>query len=83
MDKIAPNIVMNIKLKSQFCYVNTVEDGHIMPVCRMRYFDIDRQSFSLCQYGNDTNQSCLFLSGKDNVKIEEILDSCRMYFKIT
>ena len=26
MEKIAPNIVIDIKLKSQFCYVNTVED---------------------------------------------------------
>ena len=37
MKKIAPNLVMDIKLKSQFCYVNTVEDSHIMSVCRIRY----------------------------------------------
>ena len=42
MGKIAQNIVRDIKLKSQSCHVNTVEDGHIMPVCSMRYFDIDR-----------------------------------------
>ena len=42
MWKIAANIVRDIKLKSQSCHVNTVEDGHIMPVCSMRYFDIDR-----------------------------------------
>jgi hypothetical protein len=80
MEEIAPNIVMDIKLKSQFCYVNTVEDGHIMPVCRMRHFDIDRWSFAFYTYGNETYQPCLPLSGKDNATIEEILDSCTMYF---
>ncbi len=80
MAKIAPNVVADIKLKSQFCYVNTVEDGHIMPVCRMRYFDINRWSFAFYTYSNETYQPCLPLSGKDNDTVEEILDSCTMHF---
>ena len=80
MGKIAQNIVRDIKLKSQFCYLNIVEDCNIMSVCRMRYFDVDKLSFALYTYGNDTYQPCLSLSGKDNATIKEILDSGTMSF---
>ena len=66
MDKIVPNLFMDITIKSQFFYVNTVE------VCHMRYFEVDKWSFAFYTYGNDTYRPCLLLSGKDNTTIEEI-----------
>ena len=80
MNKIAPDVIVGIKFKSQFCYLNTVEDGHIMPICRMRHFDINRWSFAFYTYSNETYQPCLPLSGKDQCIIEDILDSCTMHF---
>lgn len=77
---IAPNVTLEIKFRSQFCYINTLEDNQSMPACRMRYFDKDVWSFAFYTYSNEKYEPCLLLSGNAQGTPEEILEACIIYF---
>lgn len=77
---MAPEIIVDVKFRSQFCYVGTKEDNRVMPVCRIRYFGrLETLSYAFYTYSNEKYQSSWLSDGKETGTLEAILDSCGVY----
>ena len=80
MKTISPNVDLNIRFKSEFCYVYTIEDGHNMPLCRLRFYgDIKQWELGFYKYSDEKYEECMFGSGKMRGTLEEALNVCRIY----
>ena len=81
INKIAPHIKLSIRFRSKFCYIDSVEDGQNMPLCRLSYHgNIEAWSLSFYTYSNDKYQECIFTSGNLHGSLEDALESCSIYF---
>ena len=76
-----PKIQLKLRFKSQFCYVDTVEEGDIrlLPLCRLRYFNQDRWSFAIFTYGNERYEPCWLPGGKCDGTFEAALEVCEQF----
>jgi hypothetical protein len=76
-----PKIQLKVRFKSQLCYIDTVEEGddRLLPLCRLRHFDLDRWSLALFTYSNDKYQPCMFQGGKQEGTIEAALKICEPF----
>ena len=76
-----PSIRLHLRFRSQFCYVDTIEDGdkRHFPLCRLRYFDKDRWSLALFTYSNEQYEPCFFSKGKMDGTIEAALKICEPF----
>ena len=78
---IAPRIKLNIRFRAEFCYIDSIEDGHNMPLCRLHYYgDIESWGLGFYTYSNEKYTDCMFASGSLRGSLEGALDACRIYF---
>lgn len=76
-----PNIQLKARFKSQFCYIETIEEGdeRHLPLCRLRHFDLNDWSFSLFTYSNNKYEPCNFRDGKQKGTIADALEICELF----
>ena len=61
---IAPHIKLNIWFRAEFCYIDSIENGHNMPLCRLCYYgNIELWSPGFYTYSNEKYVDCMFASG--------------------
>ena len=74
-----PGIRLTARWRSQFCYVDTVENvgGEVrsMPLCRLKY-EGGEWSLALFTYSNDRYEPCYLSHGKLSGTIEQALIAC-------
>ena len=75
-----PKIQLKLRFKSQFCYVDTVEeeDGRLFPLCRLRHL-YSGWSMALFTYSNERYEPCIFPDGKWEGTIEAALNLCEPF----
>jgi hypothetical protein len=75
-----PRIQLKPRFKSQFCYIDTVEegDGRLFPLCRLRHLNRG-WSIGLFTYSNDRYEPCVFPNGKWEGTIKEALTVCESF----
>ena len=76
-----PKIQLSLRFKSQFCYVDSTDEGdeRIFPLCRLRYFRDEHFSLALFSYGNERYEPCLFANGKDQGTLTEAIETCEPF----
>lgn len=76
-----PKIQLKLRFKSQFCYVDTMEegDGRIFPLCRLRHFNQHGWSLALFTYSNEKYEPCIFPGGKWEGTLEAALKLCEPF----
>ena len=75
-----PRIQLKLRFKTQFCYIDTIEEGdnRLFPLCRLRHFKSD-WSLALFTYSNDRYEPCLLSNGKWTGTLEEGLATCEHF----
>ena len=76
-----PKIQLKARFKGQLCYIDTIEEGdnRLLPLCRLRHFNLDRWSLALFTYSNDKYQPCAFRNDKQEGTIEAALKICEPF----
>lgn len=76
-----PKITLKTRFKSQFCYVDMLEEGdeRLFPLCRLRFFRENIWSFSLFTYSNERYEPCVFSNGKLEGSLEDALLVCEPF----
>lgn len=76
-----PKTQLKLRFKSQFCYVDTFEEGdlRLIPLCRLRHFNQERWSFAVFTYGNERYEPCWFPDGKSEGTLEAALEVCEQF----
>ncbi len=76
-----PKIQLKLRFKSQFCYVETLEEGDVrrLPLCRLRYFSQNRWSFAVFTYGDERYEPCWFPDGESEGTLEAALEVCEQF----
>lgn len=76
-----PKTQLKVRFKSQLCYIDTIEEGddRLLPLCRLRHFNLDDWSLALFTYSNDKYQPCVLHSGKQTGTIKAALEICEPF----
>lgn len=72
---------LELRFKSQFCYIETIEtgDNRKFPLCRLRYFKEDDFSLALFMYSNERYEICYFQNGRQTGTLVEALTICEPF----
>lgn len=75
-----PRIQLKLRFKTQFCYIDTVEEGDVrhFPLCRLRHFSND-WSLALFTYSNERYEPCFLSNGKWTGTLEEALKTSEAF----
>ena len=70
---------IEVRFRGSLCYVTalrTESDGEKFrfPLCRLRYFDMERWSMALFKWSNEKYEPCIFPSGEWFGTIEDCLE---------
>ena len=72
-----PRLRLNIRFKTQFCYIDLVEkDDSISPLCRLRYFNNSGWSLGFFSWSSERYEPCIFKSGDWFGSIEDAIKIC-------
>lgn len=73
-----PRIQLKLRFKSQFCYIDTKEEGdeRVFPLCRLRHFQRENWSLALFTYSNERYEPCAFSNGKLEGTFQAALAIC-------
>ena len=76
-----PKIQLKVRFKGQLCYIDTVASGdeRQLPLCRLRYFNLEELSLAFFTFSNDTYQACNFRGGKQTGTITSALELCEPF----
>ena len=76
-----PKIQLKARIKSQFCYVATIEESDVrpLPLCRLRFFRENIWSLALFTYSNERYEPCAFSNGKLEGSLEDALLLCEPF----
>lgn len=73
-----PRIRLDIRFKSQFCYINTIEkEENLSPLLRLRYFNTD-WSIGFFSWASERYEPCVFQSGEWLGSIEDAIKLCEL-----
>ena len=67
------------RFRQQFCYLDSIENGKLFPLCRLRFHDNEHWSLAFYTYSNERYQPCIFLTGKELGTVEEAIAACELY----
>ena len=75
-----PQHSIKLRFKSQFCYVDSFEEGkNLSPLCRLRYFKLRGWSFAFFTYSSERYEPCIFPSGEWFGTIEQAIQASSLY----
>ncbi|MCP4475640.1 MAG: hypothetical protein GY821_13970 [Gammaproteobacteria bacterium] len=74
-------IYLRVKLKQQFCYIGTqqIDDDYIFPLCRLRYFAMDKWSLALYTYSNEAYTPSILSNNNQSGTLAEVLETCEPF----
>jgi hypothetical protein len=76
-----PKTQLSVRFKSQFCYLDMIEEGEkdASPLARLRYFRDEHWSMAFYTWSHERYEPCAFSKGGFEGTLEDAIIACELF----